>query len=105
MRLIGSARRPVATFCLCAGMLLAGALDARQAAAPGGATGAQPEVTFLHISDQHYGAKNFDPPILKATIDAMNQLAGTPYPDAVGGVVGTPRGNQPFCPAGRFCAR
>ena len=50
------------------------------------------DFTFYHISDQHYGAKNFDPTVLQKTIDAMNDLPGTRYPAAIGGTVGVPRG-------------
>lgn len=50
------------------------------------------DVTFLHISDQHYGAKSFDPNVLNATIDAMNALPGTPYPEKGGGKVQRPMG-------------
>lgn len=46
------------------------------------------DITFLHISDLHYGVKNFDRPLLQHTIDAMNALPGLPYPTALGGNVG-----------------
>ncbi len=50
------------------------------------------DVTFLHISDQHYGGKNFDQNMPQGTIDAMNKIAGAQYPDKIGGKVGTPLG-------------
>jgi hypothetical protein len=50
------------------------------------------DITFYHISDQHYGAKNFDPAVLRKTIEVMNRLPGTPYPAEIGGTVGVPRG-------------
>jgi hypothetical protein len=50
------------------------------------------DITFYHISDQHYGAKNFDRSLLQRTIDAMNSLPGTKYPPGIDGSVGTPRG-------------
>jgi hypothetical protein len=62
-------------------------------ALPGLGTAGRPRnVTFYHISDQHYGAKAFDPAVLRRTIDAMNSLPGTPYPASIGGTVGVPRG-------------
>jgi cytolysin (calcineurin-like family phosphatase) len=50
------------------------------------------DITFLHISDQHYGAKNFDQNIPQATIDAMNAIAGVKYPDNLTGLVAKPFG-------------
>jgi|GEM_PF-2832669 len=53
------------------------------------------ELTFYSFSDTHYGADNGgkSPPKEKSEMmDEINTLPGKPYPDAVGGVVGTPRG-------------
>ncbi|MCX6876584.1 MAG: metallophosphoesterase [Verrucomicrobia bacterium] len=50
------------------------------------------DITFLHISDLHYGVMNFDRPLLQHTIDAMNALPGVPYPAALGGNVATVSG-------------
>lgn len=50
------------------------------------------DITFLHISDLHYGVKNFNRPLLQHTIDAMNALPGTACPPALGGKVGTVSG-------------
>lgn len=51
------------------------------------------DVTFLHISDQHYNTKKTTTyPRTKQTIRAMNQLPGKPYPDPIGGEVQRPRG-------------
>lgn len=61
------------------------------------------DVTFIHISDQHYNIDEKAPEaeqkkltkaekVLPATIEAMNELPGTAYPDAIGGSVDKPRG-------------
>ena len=49
------------------------------------------DVTFLHISDQHYSAEP-EGDSLAATIKAMNALPGTAYPAALGGEVTKLRG-------------
>ena len=46
------------------------------------------DITFLHISDLHYGVKNFDRPLLQHTIDAMNAMPGIAWPAAADGKVG-----------------
>ena len=53
------------------------------------------ELTFYSYSDIHYGADHGGkaPPKEKSEMmDEINTLPGKPYPEAVGGVVGTPRG-------------
>lgn len=53
------------------------------------------ELTFYSYSDIHYGADNGgkSPPKEKSEMmDEINTLPGKAYPDAVGGVVGQPRG-------------
>ena len=53
------------------------------------------ELTFYSYSDIHYGADHGGkaPPKEKSEMmEEINTLPGKPYPDAVGGVVGTPRG-------------
>ena len=58
------------------------------------------DVTFFHISDQHYSIpEGSDPKIITSkekkfarTIKAMNRLPGTKYPDKIGGSVDDPRG-------------
>lgn len=61
------------------------------------------DVTFFHISDQHYNIDEKAPAAeqqkrteaeetLPETIEHMNELPGTPYPDRVGGTVKRPRG-------------
>ena len=53
------------------------------------------DLTFYSYSDIHYGADNGgkSPPKEKSEMmDEINTLPGKPYPDAVGGVVGQPRG-------------
>lgn len=48
------------------------------------------QVTFLHISDLHYGSS--DRQVVQKTIEAMNGIAGRPYPASIGGLTGEPRG-------------
>jgi 3',5'-cyclic AMP phosphodiesterase CpdA len=50
------------------------------------------DVTFVHISDQHYSADGDSPDVLVGTIHAINNLPGTDYPAEFGGNVDTPRG-------------
>jgi len=50
------------------------------------------DVTFVHISDQHYSADRESHDVLVATIRAINDLPGTDYPAEFGGTVGSPRG-------------
>jgi hypothetical protein len=53
------------------------------------------ELTFYSYSDIHYGADHGGkgPPKEKSEMmEEINTLPGKPYPEAVGGVVGTPRG-------------
>ncbi len=54
------------------------------------------EITFIHIGDTHYNTRsdNFEEQRerFRNVIAAMNELPGTPYPRAVGGVAGTPMG-------------
>lgn len=61
------------------------------------------DVTFYHISDQHYNIDEKAPAaeqqktteaeiIFAETIKAMNTLPGTPYPEKIGGSVKPPRG-------------
>lgn len=53
------------------------------------------ELTFYSYSDIHYGADHGGkaPPKEKSEMmEEINTLPGKPYPDAIGGVVGTPRG-------------
>lgn len=49
------------------------------------------DVTFLHISDQHYNA-DLQGDMLSPTIQAMNGIQGTAYPAGIGGRVGRVRG-------------
>lgn len=53
------------------------------------------DVTFLVISDLHFGAymdgKPLEPVLMKA-VGAMNSITGRPYPPAIGGKVGEVRG-------------
>ncbi len=51
------------------------------------------DVTFIHISDSQYDATEQTKfPASRKAARAMNQIAGTPYPNAIGGRVGQPRG-------------
>ncbi len=52
------------------------------------------DFTFFLTGDTHYGLDLLysNEPYNKATIDEMNNLPGTPYPPAIGGVVGVPKG-------------
>ena len=75
-RLLAAARGLVLAWAVCA-------------AAP---RGAGRDVTFFHISDQHYDDEMEDPEMFVPTIRAMNELPGTAWPDAIGGGVDRPRG-------------
>ncbi len=54
------------------------------------------DITFIHIGDTHYNTRGdaFEKQRerFRRVIDQMNALPGTPYPNAVGGVVGRPMG-------------
>jgi hypothetical protein len=51
------------------------------------------DITFFLVSDTHYGATISIADANRATIDIMNSLPGTKYPEkAGGGIVRTPRG-------------
>ncbi len=51
------------------------------------------DVTFIHISDQHYNSEKKNVyPRSRRTVRAMNRIAGTPYPDGIDGRVDKPRG-------------
>jgi cytolysin (calcineurin-like family phosphatase) len=50
------------------------------------------DVTFFLASDLHYGLSVTVAAANEATIEAMNSLPGTAYPEGIGGTVGTPRG-------------
>ncbi len=54
------------------------------------------EITFIHVGDTHYNtrAEDFEEQRerFRNVIAAMNDLPGTPYPNAVGGIAGTPMG-------------
>jgi len=50
------------------------------------------DLTFIAVSDTHYGLSPEGDRVVPMLVDKMNQLPGTPYPAASGGVVGTPRG-------------
>ena len=50
------------------------------------------DITFFVASDIHYGASETIGEAIDATIDIMNELPGTRYPESAGGdAVGTPR--------------
>ena len=53
--------------------------------------GLKRDLTFFIAADTHFGYKGSDA-LNRKQIDAMNSLPGTPLPDALGGVVGKPRG-------------
>ena len=50
------------------------------------------DLTFLHVSDTHYGKSEPGDRAMTALVDAMNALPGTAYPTNLGGVVARPRG-------------
>src|SRR3990172_3638915 len=54
------------------------------------------DLTFFSFSDPHYGAlsgrTNPTPLVSHPMVREINTLPGTPYPDLIGGVVGSPRG-------------
>jgi hypothetical protein len=54
--------------------------------------GVERDVTFFHISDQHYDDESENPDALVPTINAMNALPGTGFPARIGGIVDRPRG-------------
>jgi cytolysin (calcineurin-like family phosphatase) len=56
-----------------------------------GALGAR-DLTFFHVSDTHYGKSESGDQALRALVEKMNGLPGTPYPTNLGGTVGRPRG-------------
>ena len=64
---------------------LAAAPAARQRDTP------PPTITFFVGSDSHFGAPGVDE-ANRAMVEQMNALPGTPYPESIGGTVGTPRG-------------
>ena len=53
---------------------------------------ADEELTFFVVSDTHYGMLPVHDATNRQVVDKMNALPGTPFPDALGGKVGTPRG-------------
>lgn len=57
---------------------------------------AQDRITFCHIGDTHYNARHEEfesqRQRMQGFIDLINGIPGTPYPDAIGGVVGKPMG-------------
>lgn len=74
-----------------AAVLVAGMAAVSTALGP--ATG-QParDLTFFVVSDTHYGLSPEGDRTVPLLVDKMNALPGTPYPAALGGRVGTPRG-------------
>ena len=66
---------------------LASAAGAAPAPPARGAT----DVTFLVTADTHLGHADMEQRQARA-IDAMNDIAGTPWPAVIGGTVGAPRG-------------
>jgi hypothetical protein len=56
-----------------------------------GAKDAPPAITFFVAGDSHFGAQGVDE-TNRSIVAQMNALAGTPYPDTLGGRVDTPRG-------------
>lgn len=54
------------------------------------------EITFIHIGDTHYNTRSDDyqeqRERFSRTIEIMNRIPGTPYPEELGGSVGTPFG-------------
>jgi cytolysin (calcineurin-like family phosphatase) len=50
------------------------------------------DVTFFVVSDTHYGYSPTAAAANEKTIDAMNRLPGSAYPERVGGYVAEPRG-------------
>jgi cytolysin (calcineurin-like family phosphatase) len=54
---------------------------------------AQKDITFFIITDTHYGVgEDEGTPSNRTTIDLMNSLPGTKYPETIGGIVDNPRG-------------
>ena len=50
------------------------------------------DITFFLVSDLHYGVSVTVAAANALTVEAMNRLAGQPYPKPVGGTVRSPRG-------------
>ena len=50
------------------------------------------DLTFIVVSDTHYGRSPEGDRALSLLVDGMNQLPGIPYPATVGGTVGKPCG-------------
>jgi hypothetical protein len=67
-----------------------GLLGAAGAAEKDGAVGE--DLTFFVVSDTHYGLSPGGDETIPQLVDKMNALPGTPYPNALGGKVGAPRG-------------
>lgn len=57
-----------------------------------GAGAASGELTFFVVSDTHYGLTARGDETIPKLVDLMNTLPGTPYPEKIGGKVGTPKG-------------
>jgi len=55
------------------------------------AAAAPPSVTFFVASDSHFGARGMDE-VNRRLVEQMNALAGTKFPDELGGTVAAPRG-------------
>jgi hypothetical protein len=85
-------RRLVAAGLGFAGALITGALGVPQAGAQSPAAKVARDLTFIAVSDTHYGLSPEGDRVVPLLVDKMNSLPGTAYPAALGGVVGQPRG-------------
>ena len=78
---------PAAAICLA----IFSAATARAATEPP-ASPSHRDLTFLHVSDTHYGQSPEGDATNHRLVEEMNRIVGTAYPAALGGTVGTPRG-------------
>jgi len=96
-RRAGGPLRKEARFWLAVALLtacgLAGVAGAAEKdGAAGGKAAAGEDLTFFVVSDTHYGLTPAGDETIPKLVDKMNTLPGMPYPDALGGKVGAPRG-------------
>jgi cytolysin (calcineurin-like family phosphatase) len=83
-------RLAMALLMVCGLSVMAGAAEKDGAA--GGKAAAGEDLTFFVVSDTHYGLSPVGDATIPLLVDKMNALPGTPYPAALGGSVGAPRG-------------
>jgi predicted phosphodiesterase len=91
MEIYNSSHRVVLALSLLCLLLALAQTTAGPAAAP--ATSGQRDLTFIVVSDTHYGLGGAEGDRVRTElVDEMNGLPGTSYPISLGGKVGKPRG-------------